>query len=159
MRKFMFFFILVSVFSLFISCSPSDYLDLGDNIKPLDNSQRTKLFENVLASNNNYPNTAHFIYVHVNNVINYNERPLFYNNVTMGNIYGNSMPHIQLIIDYHWEKGDLVFARNSFYIGGFITAQKNNNIYFLSILGGRPVLRSLHIGNIRIRRIMVYVDL
>jgi len=122
----------------------------------LDEDRRLLLHGNVVASLGTafYGSMAEYIYAHISNILRDGEAPSFYDDISMENILRTSVPY-RTLMDRHWEKGDIVFMRNSSDVGGFILRMENNHIYYMTVLVGTVAIRSLYQNEVLIRRLLI----
>jgi len=161
MRKILFVLSLAVVF-LFASCgnmfSQDDFTPIGGNIRLLDNDRKLELFSNVVnvIDVGSPGNTAEYIYAHISNVLSSNEKPLFYNDVSMENILRNTISYCNRpIIENLWERGNLVFHTHFHNIGGFIITIEDDRVYFAWLSDETPVISAIRQRYAMIRRILI----
>jgi hypothetical protein len=154
----------VAVFSvLLFACQkePSTYYKLGDNIKILDDERKLEFYDKVnqsINSSENYFNTADFINNNLTAILQNNEKPLFYDEITIKNIYNKTVPYpSRSMIHNYWNKGDLIFDKNSVLIsvrGGIILYKENDKFYYTT--NTRSSVNSIDIENAIIHQLLVY---
>jgi hypothetical protein len=161
--------LIASIVSLLVACDkePSTDYVIGKNVKILDNNRKLEFYNNVSKNINSSEyyiySTADFINHHLSNILHDDEKPLFYDDITLENILNKTTPYPnRSMIHDHWNKGDLIFDKNTIYLSrgvrGGVILYKEKEIFYYVVYNKIASINSIDVKDTIIHQLLVYND-